>query len=425
MKSSGAVAGAVAPFAMGGSGAAAQSVAMPALNGREKDNLFSRIGVRPMINGRGTYTIISGSRSLPEVKRAMFEASHYYVQMDEMMNGVGARLAQLTGAEWGIVTNGAEAAICLATIACVAGGNVERQQALPYHKARDQVIIPKYSRNQYDLGVRMAGVDVIEVETPEEMRAKISPRTAMIYVMSDPAAEKGPLAIPALIAISKETGVPLLVDAAAEEPLNSNPHLSRGATLVCYSGGKCLRGPQSSGLLLGNKALCKAAYMQAAPHHAYGRALKCSKEEVMGLLAAVEHWYKRDHAAEQKMWLGWMRGIEARLKPIRSTRFEYLEPVDLSNRATRLRVHWDANVVGITGTELLARLEAGSPRITVFAEGQRPSTTSSMTVMPYMLDPGESQIIADAVFAILSNPGPVPQPEVAAGAPAVVNGDWL
>jgi hypothetical protein len=271
----------------------------------------------------------------------------------------------------------------------------------------------------------MAGVEVIEVETPEEMRARISPRTAMIYVMSDPAAEKGPLAIPMLIAISKESGVPLLVDAAAEEPLNPNPHLSRGATLVCYSGGKCLRGPQSSGLLLGDKALCKAAYMQAAPHHAYGRALKCSKEEVMGLLAAVEQWYRRDHAAEQKMWLGWMQGIEARLKPIRSTRFEYLEPADLSNRATRLRVHWDAGVLGITGTELLARLEAGSPRITLFAEGKRPDTASSITVMPYMLDPGESQIIADAVYALLSNPGPAPAPEVAGGTPAVVQGNWL
>src|SRR6476469_5899313 len=133
-----------------GGGTAEAAVSMPSLNGREPDNIFSRIGVRPIINGRGTYTIISGSRSLPEVKRAMFEASHYYVQMDEMMDGVGAQLAKLTGAEWGIVTNGAEAAICLATIACIAGGNVEKCQALPYIKAKDQVIIPKYSRNPYD-----------------------------------------------------------------------------------------------------------------------------------------------------------------------------------------------------------------------------------------------------------------------------------
>src|SRR5947209_1697220 len=129
LKSSGAVAGAITPLAAASSPALAQAV--PVHSGTEKDNLFTRIGVRPLINGRGTYTIISGSRSLPEVKQAMFEASHYYVQMDEMEDGVGAQLAKLTGAEWGIVTNGAEAAICLATIASIAGTDVEKCQGLP------------------------------------------------------------------------------------------------------------------------------------------------------------------------------------------------------------------------------------------------------------------------------------------------------
>ncbi len=423
LKSSGAVAGAVGPLAVASAPALAETLMH---TGTQQDNLFTRIGVRPLINGRGTYTIISGSRSLPQVKQAMFEASHYYVQMDEMENGVGAQLAKLTGAEWGIVTNGAESAICLATIACIAGSNVEKCQGLPYIKAKDQVIIPKYSRNPYDMGVRMVGAEIVEVETPEEARAKISSRTAMIYVMSDPVAEKGPLSIPVLIAIAKEKGVPILVDAAAEEPLNPNPHLSRGATLVCYSGGKCLRGPQSSGLLLGNKELCKAAYFQAAPHHAYGRALKCSKEETMGLLAAVTQWYKRDHAAEQKMWLSWMQHIEKRLKPLPSTSFEYLEPQDLSNKATRLRVHWDAKVVGITGTELYAKLDAGNPRILLDgATGRRPDQmASSIMVMPYMMDPGEDKIIADALHAHLTNPGHYSDPVVPAGPPAAVDGAW-
>ena len=420
LKSSGAVAAALTPVAA--------TAAPEALRhtGTAKDNLFTRIGVRPLINGRGTYTIISGSRSLPEVKQAMFEASHYYVQMDEMMTGIGAELGRLMGADWGIVTNGAEAAICLATIASIAGANVETCQTLPYIKAKDQVIIPKYSRNPYDLGVRMVGAEVVEVETPDEARAKISGRTAMIYVMSGPQAEKDVLNIPALIAIAKEKGVPILVDAAAEEPLNPNPHLSRGATLVCYSGGKCLRGPQSSGILLGDKNLCQAAYFQAAPHHAYGRALKCSKEESMGLLAAVRQWYKRDHAAEQHMWLGWMRGIEKRLKPLPSTSFEYLEPEDLSNKATQLRVKWDANVLKITGPELAAKLDAGTPRILINAgSGRRPDQMeSSVTIMPYMLDSGEAHIIAEAMHAALTRPGPYPDPVVPSGGPAAIAGDW-
>jgi seryl-tRNA(Sec) selenium transferase len=422
LKSSGMVAGAMAPVSVASAPAAAQ----PIYHRNEKDNLFTRIGVRPLINGRGTYTIISGSRSLPEVKQAMFEASHYYVQMDEMMDGIGAELGKLMGGEWGIATNGAEAAICLATIACIAGANVEKCQALPYVKAKDQVIIPSHSRNPYDLGVRMAGVEIVEVDTQEEMRAKISARTAMIYVMSGPEAEKGPLSIANLCAIAKETKVPILVDAAAEEPLNPNPHLSRGATLVCYSGGKCLRGPQSSGILLGDKGLCKAAYYQAAPHHAYGRALKCSKEESMGLLAAVRQWYKRDHAAEQRMWRGWMQTIENRLKPLPSTSFEYLEPVDLSNKATRLRVRWDANVLKITGPELVAKLDAGNPRILIDAgSGRRPDQmASSVIIMPYMLDPGEAEIIAGAMHAALTNPGHYENPVLPTGTPASLAGSW-
>jgi seryl-tRNA(Sec) selenium transferase len=422
LKSSGMVAGAMTPISVASAPAAAQPVYRP----NEKDNLFTRIGVRPLINGRGTYTIISGSRSLPEVKQAMFEASHYYVQMDEMMDGIGAELGKLMGAPWGIATNGAEAAICLATIACIAGANVEKCQALPYVKAKDQVIIPGYSRNPYDLGVRMAGVEIVEVNTQEEMRAKISARTAMIYVMSGPEAENGPLSIANLCAIAKETKVPILVDAAAEEPLNPNPHLSRGATLVCYSGGKCMRGPQSSGVLLGDKGLCKAAYYQAAPHHAYGRALKCSKEEAMGLLAAVRQWYKRDHDAEQRMWRGWMQTIENRLKPLPSTSFEYLEPVDLSNKATRLRVRWDANVLKITGPELVAKLDAGNPRILIDAgSGRRPDQmASSVIIMPYMLDPGEAEIIAGAIHAALTNPGPHENPVLPTGTPASLAGNW-
>jgi seryl-tRNA(Sec) selenium transferase len=419
---------AVSPLAAGAAALAepAAQPTLPAREGTDRDNLFTRIGVRPIINGRGTFTIISGSRSLPQVKQAMFEASHYFVQLDEMMDGIGAQLAKLTGAEWGIATTGCEAAICLATIACIAGTDVERCQALPYIKGRDQVIIPKHSRNPYDVGVRMVGAEVVEVDSVEGLRATLSDRTAMIYILSSPAAEKGPLSIPTICAIAKEKGVPVFVDAAAEEPIVPNIHLAAGATLVGYSGGKCLRGPQSSGMLIGQKDLCKAAYYQAAPHHCYGRAFKCSKEEAMGLLAAVQQWYKRDHDAEQRAWRSWLKNIETRLKPLPSTSFEYLEPEDLSNKSPRLRIHWDASVLKITGTELVARLDAGTPRIIVDGGmGRRPEMMkSSVTIMPYMMDPGEDRIIANAIYEGLTQPGHYEDPVVPAGAPAPVQGMW-
>ncbi|WP_260704723.1 PLP-dependent transferase [Edaphobacter flagellatus] len=419
-------ANAVAPIAGVAEAAKPGEHKLPARSGTDTDNLFTRIGVRPIINGRGTFTIISGSRSLPEVKQAMYDASFYYVQLDEMMNGIGARLGQLMGAEWGITTTGCEAAICLATVACMVGTNVEQSQALPYIKKKDQVIIPKHSRNQYDFGVRMVGAEIIEVDSPEELTAKLNDRVAMIYIMSNPGNATGPMSIKNICTIAKTKNVPVFVDAAAEEPLRPNIHIQAGATLVGYSGGKCLRGPQSSGILLGQKDLCKAAYFQAAPHHNYGRALKCSKEEAMGILAAVETWYKRDHAAEQKMWRSWLNTIENRLKGLPSTSFTYIEPEDLSNRAPTLQIKWDANVLKITGTELTARLDAGTPRIVIGgARGRRPDMMeSAVSVMPYMMDPGEDKIIADAIYEALTKPGHYENPVIPAGEPAKVAGDW-
>ncbi len=397
-----------------------------AREGTEYDNLFTRIGVRPMVNGRGTFTIVSGSRSLPEVKQAMYDASFYFVHLDELMEAVGRELGQLTGAEWGIATTGCEAAIALAVVACIAGTDPEKSQALPYVMGRDQVIIPKHSRNPYDFGVRMTGVEVVEVDSAEELHSRLTARTAMIYILSSPAAENGPLSIPAICAIAKEKGVPVFVDAAAEEPLVPNVHLQHGATLVGYSGGKCLRGPQSSGLLIGQKDLCRAAYFQSAPNHNYGRAFKCSKEETMGLLAAVRQWYKRDHAADQRAWLSWLQHIESRVQGLPSLTTEYLQPVDLSNRSPRLRIHWDAGTLGITGTELAARLDAGTPRIVVHdSSGVRPSEmASSLIIMPYMMEAGEEHIIADAIYEGLTKPGHYQDPVLPSGAPATVQGKW-
>jgi len=419
---------AVSPLALNaeaGQQGSSNGAVLPAHAGTPENNLFTQIGVRPIVNAHGTFTIITGSRSLPEVKQAMFAASHYFVQLDELMEKVGAELAQLTGAPGAVVTTGCEAAIALATVACCCGTDPELSQAFPYTKRKSQVVIPKHSRNPYDFGIRMTGVEIVEVETEEELKSKLTDKVAMIYILSGPAAEKGPLSIPNICAIAKTKNVPVFVDAAAEEPLVPNIHLQRGATLVGYSGGKCLRGPQAAGLLIGDKSLTRAAWYQASPHHNYGRAYKVGKEEIMGLRAAVQQWYKRDHAAEQRMWMSWLQEIEAKLKPLPSTTFEYLQPEDLSNKAPRLRVHWDATVLKITGTELFAKLDAGTPRIMLDGgTGTRPEKMQcTLTVMPYMMDPGEQTIVADGIYAALTNPGSYADPVIPTGA-AKVEGRW-
>jgi uncharacterized pyridoxal phosphate-dependent enzyme len=399
----------------------------PVNSGTATDNLFTRIGVTPILNARGTFTIISGSQSLPEVKQAMFEASHYYVQMDEMMAAVGAEIATHMGAPSAIVTTGCEAAIAAATVACICGTDPERSQAMPYVKARNQVIIPKYSRNPYDFGVRMSGPEIVEVETEEEFRSKLGEHVAMIYLLSGPRAFQEPLSIKSVCAIAKEKNIPVFVDAAAEEPLVPNIHLAAGATFVAYSGGKCMRGPQAAGVLLGPKDLCAAAFWNSAPHHNWGRALKVGKEEAMGMLAAVRQWYKRDHEAEQKQWLEWDNYIADAVKNIPSVTTQVKMPdEDLSNRAPTLTIHWDATKVGITGTELVEKLDKGAPRILVAGgHGSRPDKMASLLgIMPYMMQPGDYKIVAETISKYMRNPGHYENPPVYTGTTANLAGAW-
>ncbi|MDQ2832581.1 MAG: PLP-dependent transferase [Acidobacteriota bacterium] len=397
-------------------------------SGTATDNLYTRIGVRPVLNARGTYTIISGSESLPEVKQAMFEASNYYVQLDELMPAVGAEIAKHMGAPMAIVTTGCEAAIALATVACICGTDPELAQSMPYVKTRSEVVIPAYSRNPYDFGVRMCGPDIVEVGSDQELRTKINSRTAMIYVLSGPRAFKEPLSIKAICAVARERGIPVFVDAAAEEPIVPNIHLEAGATFVGYSGGKCMRGPQAAGVLLGPKDLCAAAFWNAAPHHNWGRALKVGKEEAMGMLAAVREWYKRDHDAEQKQWLEWNQYIAAAIKTIPSVTTEiHMPDQDLSNRAPTLSIRWDAAKVGITGTELVERLDKGTPRILVGGgEGRRPDAmSSSVEIMPYMMQPGDFKVVANTINKYLRSPGHYENPPVYSGAAANLAGTWV
>jgi seryl-tRNA(Sec) selenium transferase len=413
------------------------------------DNLFTRIGIRPMINCRGTFTIVSGSTSLMEVKQAMYDAAFYYVHLDEMMAAVGAEIGKLTGAEWGICTTGSAAATCMATVACIAGTDIEACEALPARKKKDQVLIPTKARNPYDIGVRMSGTELVMFDTAEEMKAKINERTAMLYLMAGPESTSGPLATSILAPIARAHGIPVFVDAAAEEPNRPNIHLTAGADLVAYSGGKCMRGPQSAGLLIGNKNLCQAAFYQAAPHHCYGRALKCSKEETMGVLAALRAWYTRDHAAETKKWTGWMEYIGQQLKGVPTLEYTVTPPhEDLSNKCPGLRVTWDHTKVGITGTELADQLYAGTPRILLPGRGTRqpsgnagnddlhamlvqtsksnaPITTQSgFSVTSYMLNEGDPEIIAAEVKKVLLNPGHHEAPVIPQGAAANIDGNW-
>lgn len=409
------------------SSAAMQADAAPGNAATQPGKLYENIGVRPFINARGTFTILTGSQSLPEVKQAMLEASRHYVHLDELMDAVGRRLAELTKAEWGIVTAGCAAAITHVTSACIAGMDPEKMQRLPkLDGLKDQVVMPRYSRNEYDHAARMLGVTMVEVETEEQLRAALGPRTAMVLILSCPAAERGPLTVPLICGIAREKNIPVLVDAAAETLTIPNIHLNHGATMVAYSGGKCMRGPQAAGILLGPKDLLQAAWLNSAPHHAFGRSLKVGKEEIMGMLAAVEAWVRRDHDAEWKQWEGWLETIRKQACRVDGITAEILQPEDLSNHAPRLRLKWDAEKVGITGQEVAKALDRGEPRIIVAGStGERPARmASSVTIMPYMMSPEDAPVVAKALHAALAHPPKVDAPPASSAAPSRVAGRW-
>lgn len=380
-----------------------------AIQQKKVKSIYTELGVRPLINGRGTVTVVGASQMLPEVQQAMDEAVKEYVQIDELMDAVGVRLGKLTGTEYGFVSSGASAAITAGTAACVTGGDPDKLWMIPDLRGmKDEVIIPAYSRTAYDAAAKGVGVRMVEVATLEELKLAIGPRTAMILVLAGVRSENGPLSLREISSVAKPLGVPVLVDAAAEVLEVPNPHIVQGADIVAYSGGKYIRGPQCAGLLLGRKDLIIAARINAGPHHGFGRGYKVGREEIMGMLAAVEAWFKRDHAAEWKLWVSYGNHIIERLSKIQGLNMKLNEPIARGNRAPSVSINWDKSIIPLTGEDMEALLWDGTPRIAVSGAGSflpfPPNLQPNISVQTSALQPGEDKIIADRLFSIFSNP---------------------
>jgi L-seryl-tRNA(Ser) seleniumtransferase len=435
-------------------GTAAQRTATAAATGP-----YQAIGVRPLINARGTFTILGGNIELPEVQAAKTLANQQHAHLDELAAAAGKRLAELTGAEWGMVSAGCAAAMSHATAACLAGGNPEMHVRIPDLRGfpKDEVIIPTSSRNQYDAAIRALGVKIVEVDSIDSLRLALGPRTAMIYLMADNSTETGPMSTAAICAIARTHNVPVLVDAAAEVlTVQPNVHLARGATLVCYSGGKAIRGPQSAGILLGRKDLCEAAWVHSAPHHGYSRNMKVGREEIVAMVVAVDIWVKRDHAAVSKDWIARLELIANRVNKIPGVVTTVRpEQESRNNRASNLTIRWESQKLGITGTEVARILDTTEPRIVVAgstgvgggggrggggrgggqgrgqaggAQGgpaQPPlAGDTSLSINPHTLAPGDDKIIADQLFQILSAPRTLKPAEPVAEPATDVSGAW-
>jgi uncharacterized pyridoxal phosphate-dependent enzyme len=361
--------------------------------------IYRQLGVRPLINAAGTYTTLTGSLLVPEARAAMSEASKYFVPLVDLQLAAGARIAKLLGVPAAMISSGGAGSILLATAACIAGKDPAKIQRLPDTTGmKNEVIMVRQHRMGFDHACRAAGARIVEVETAEELRKAITPQTAMLFWVniSEP---KGKISAKEFLDAGKHAGVPVFNDAAAELPPAENLTLlvKEGFDLVGFSGGKGLHGPQASGLLLGRADLIEAANANNNPHaDTIARTAKVGKEEIMGLLAAVEVYVKRDHAADLKLWHGMMQSVAKDLKRLRGVTAEvYVPKYPGAHPVPYLRVKWTG--LPLSYPDCAKRLSDGEPRVEVNASAEE------LTLASYMLNPGEERIVGWRLAQVLGD----------------------
>lgn len=358
---------------------------------------FKELGVRTFINASGTYTMLTASLMPPEVVKAINYAALQYVRLDELQEKTGARIAELLQCEAAMVTAGAASAITLGTAAVVTGGDPKKAAMIPNDLTgmKSEVIIQKSHRVGYDHAIRNCGVKLIEVESRKELEAAINVNTAMMWFYNNQN-PVGKVRDEEFVAIGKKHGIPTFNDCAADCPPAENlwKYTRMGFDLVCFSGGKGIRGPQSAGLLLGRKDLIKAALRNAPPNgDTVGRGMKVNKEEILGMLVAVELFLKRDHTAQWKEWENQIRMIHDAAVSVPGVKAEIHVP-EIANHVPALKISWDDKVKA-TPAEIRDALRNGHPSI----ETMGGSDTIDITT--WMMIPGEERIVASRIKDLL------------------------
>jgi uncharacterized pyridoxal phosphate-dependent enzyme len=371
--------------------------AQESVRGRD---VIQELGVRSFINAAGTFTALTGSLMRPEVVEAMQVASRKFVQLDALQNAVGQKIAELIGCPAAMVTSGCASALSLATAACVAGSNRDRIRQLPDTTGmKGEVIVQKSHRVNYDHAIRNAGVKMIEVETRDQLEKAINDRTAMMFFLNS-ADSQGEVHHADFVAIGKKHGVPTLIDAAADVPPVDNlwRFTKMGFDLVGFSGGKGLRGPQSSGLLLGRKDLIEAAKLNCSPNgDTLCRTNKVNKEEIIGMLVALDVFLKQDHAAIWKDWEERCHRITKALEAFKDVKTEMYVP-KIANAVPHLRLTWDYKQRNLTVLKMVQLLREGTPSIEV-----GPGSRQQIQIGVWMMEPGEDAIVAERIRSILAN----------------------
>lgn len=360
---------------------------------------FKELGVRTFINAAGTYTFLSASLMPAEVTEAIRYASQDFVNLDELQDRVGERIAELLHCEAATVTAGCASAITLGTAGILTGTDEQKIERLPdLTGMRKEVIVQKSHRFDYEHAIRNCGVKLIEVVTRNELERAINGNTAMLWFLNKMNNE-GEIQDKEFVELGQEYDVPTFIDCAADLPPKENlwRHTEMGFDLVCFSGGKGIRGPQSAGLLLGKEKFIRAARMNTSPRsNTIGRGMKVNKEEVLGMLVALERYLSKDHELDWKLWETQIRLIRDSAISVAGVEAEIHVP-EIANHVPSLRIKWDQKRLGMSYSEFSERLRNGHPSIETMGGEDRVDVTT------WMMRPGQERIVARRIKHVLES----------------------
>src|SRR5579864_2307055 len=364
-------------------------------------NVYEELGVATVINGQGTMTVLGGSLIRPEVEVVMASAARHFISIAELEVAAGKRIAEMLKLPEGftaLVTSGAASAMQNGLSGILTGDNEDFIRQLPdLTGMKSEVIIQKSHRNPFDHQLRSTGVKLVVIETRDELRQAVNDRTAMMH-FSNFANASGQIKVDEWVKLAKQYNVPCMNDAAADTPPVSHlwDYTKMGYDLVTFSGGKAMRGPQCAGLLIGRKDLVAYALLNNSPHEdTLGRSQKVGKEEIIGMVKALEIYLREDHDALTKEWQDRLAGISRELTKVPGVSTSFFTP-DIANHVPHMQIVWDSKIT-LTPQQVSKQLRSSKPAIVIGGGEGRPG----LTINSFMLQPGEDKIVAKQLSRIL------------------------
>jgi len=364
-------------------------------------NVYDELGVTTVINGQGTMTMLGGSLMRPEVESVMALAGRHFVNIPELEVAAGKRIAEMLKLPpdySALVTSGAAAAMLSGLAGILTKDNPQFIRQLPdLTGMKSEVIIQKSHRNAFDHQLRATGIRLVEIVDRDDLRKAVNEKTAMMH-FSNFANAAGQIKVEEWAKFGKEYKVPTFIDAAADTPPVSHlwDYATMGYDLIAFSGGKAIRGPQCAGVLVGRKDLVSYALLNNSPHEdTLGRSQKVGKEEIVGMVKAVECYLQEDHEALNKEWQHRLDLISAEVLKVPGVTTNFFVP-DIANHVPHMEIRWDKRI-SATPREINSALRKGKPAI-VLSTGEEGEVLS---LNSFMLQPGEDRVIANAVVAVL------------------------